>query len=144
MVSRRSVVVVLIGLLMCVVSAGTLLANTEPPDEANEVVLASALLEYGKENRDPLALLNAVQILRGLSAQVHERGGPGDDTAVLNLGEILQLAREFAGTDEHLMALVDAEIEQGTKGVWSTVCVWKWAWACDLFGCQWVYQWVCI
>ena len=144
MVSRSSVVAVLIGLIVCMGSVGTLLANTQPPDEANEVVLASALLEYGKEHRDPLALLNAVQILRGLSAQVHERGGPGEDTEVLNLGEILQLAREFAGTDEHLMALVDAEIEQGTKGIWSTVCVWKWAWACDLFGCQWAYQWICI
>ena len=130
--------------LMCAVSVGTVWADTPPPEEVNEVVLASALLEYGRENRDPLALLNAVQILRGLSAQVHQRGGPGEETEVLNLGEILQLAREFAGTDDNLVALVDAEIEQGSRGLWSTVCVWKWAWACDLFGCRWAYQWVCI
>ena len=129
--------------LMCV-SASMVAADTPPEDEASRVSLASALLEYGKEYRDPLALLNAVQLFRGLSAQVHERGGPGEETEILNLDEILHLAREFAGNDEDLLAIVDAEMKRGTKGIWSTTCIWKWAWACDFFGCVWAYQWICI
>ena len=113
-----------------------------PPDEDKRVGLAAALVEYGVESRDSLALANAARMYRSFSARVLEKGESGEGGKAVDADELLQQAREFAGSDERLLAVIDHvdEMESGAKG-WVYVPTCCWQWYCDFFGCR--YIWLC-
>ena len=114
----------------------------QPPDEGKQVRLASALVEYGMEARDPLALANAAKMFRSFSARVLERGETGKDGKSVDAYDLLDKAREFAQGDENLLAVIEtvANTEPGSKYGYNRTCFYEWY--VDYFG-NWVYRWVC-
>ena len=126
---------------MCVATVGTASYAAEPmiePEEERRVGLASALLEYGMESRDALALANAARMFRGLSARVLERGEAGADGTPVDPDALIEKAREFAQGDETLLAVVDSvgQMDSGAKGIYIPTCWWQWY--CDYFGCRYI------
>ena len=132
-------------MFVCVAMVGSAAYAAQPapqPDEVKRVGLASALIEYGMESNDALALANAARMYRGFSARVLERGESGADGNAVDADALLEQAREFAQGDEALLAVVDyvERMEPGAKGVYIPSCYW--ASYCGWFGNCW-YRWVC-
>lgn len=82
-----------------------------------EVVLASQLARYAGERRDPLAMLVAASVLRGVTA----KAVPGQPAALPRDQVWLAQAKEFAGERPDLLALIEDVRLAGARGVVGTV-----------------------
>jgi hypothetical protein len=107
----------------------------ETAEAKSSLTIASALITYGRANKDPLALLSAVQIMvKAAEGTSIESGGKP-----LDLGGILDEAVAMAPEDALVTARADVlrdDAETKTRGV----CYWEY-W-CDYYGyCE--YWYVC-
>ncbi|MCX7287549.1 MAG: hypothetical protein NTW20_08300 [Rhodobacterales bacterium] len=107
----------------------------ETAEAKSTLTIASALLSYGRANKDPLALLSAVQMMVSAAegTTIESGGKPMDLGAVLD--EAVALAPDDALITARADTLRDAA-ETRTRGV----CYWEY-W-CDYYGyCE--YWYVC-
>ena len=111
---------------------GASLASDPPPPpsgEANRVALATALVNYGMEQQDAVALAQAAKMFRGFSARVLEAGEVGQDGKAVDPDTLVEKAREFAQGDDQLLqviAAIDAVESGGKPLVYVPYCVWQW------------------
>lgn len=92
-------------------TAGTALAEDPPSAGLNEqVALANRLIALGDARKDPLLLIAAARLQKGLDNQAIVL--PAADTSIRS---VLERARQYAGKRKDLIGLVDDVAAQKTK-----------------------------
>ncbi|PLY01865.1 MAG: hypothetical protein C0622_06550 [Desulfuromonas sp.] len=92
-----------------------------------DMALASQLAEYGNRTNDPLAVLTAARIIQSIPVQEATREKTADgaaaanseakDSVVPDAAGLFAQAKEMAGDDMELVAMIDAAAKtQGTRG----------------------------
>ena len=106
---------------------------------AKQAELAKALVEYGRQTRNALALINAVQMFDAIPAKVLPPGESGAGGKAYERSALLAEAKSYAGEQAELKELIkDVEATQA-KGYYMPSCYYDWV--CGPYGC--FYRWVC-
>ena len=103
---------------------------------AKQAELANALIDYGRQQRSALALINAVQILDGIPAKVLLPGESGTGGKAYERAALLAEAQDFAGEQPELKELIKDIQAAKPKGPKPSVpCLFEWV--CNS-GCSYV------
>lgn len=106
---------------------------------AKQAELANALIGYGRQQRSALALINAVQILDGISAKVLPPGESGATGKAYDRSALLAEAESFAGDKPEIKELIKDVGAAKSKGYYVPTCYYDYI--CGPYGCY--YRWYC-
>ena len=132
-------------LLVILVSPIAAKDDPRPPEsDLQRAELASALAKYGKEHKDPLALIAAARIFNNVSKNGSKIGAPADwmkgEDGFLNIENIYKMVEKLAKgepTQDHLVGLIE-DARTKTRG-WRRRTCWQYSWYCDWSGCRYRY-----
>lgn len=81
------------------------------PAAAEQIVLAETLARYGEARKDPVLLIAAARIAKGISAE-----GPAVSAKIPSVEEMLASAVELSDNDEVIKAMADDVRATQSKG----------------------------
>lgn len=102
--------------------------------------LARQLVDYGKANKDALALVTGVRMMTSVKGTILADGEKGKEGKQLDLSAILDEAEGYAKDSEATLSLIRETREMVSKAPKErALCYWQWY--CDWSGCY--YAWIC-
>jgi hypothetical protein len=95
------------------IGAATVTAQEQAltPAAAEQIVLAETLVRYGEARKDPILLIAAARIAKGITAE-----GPAPAAKLPTMDEILASAIAYSDGDEVIAAMVDDVKASQSKG----------------------------
>lgn len=92
----------------------------EAPALLKQAEASRVTYDLGVEQRDPLLVIAAAKMRRGLSLEPTDRvaeGGEAGDEGLLDFGTMMSTARDFAAGDGMLIGLIEDVEAEASKGV---------------------------
>lgn len=95
------------------IAAPVFAADEQPltPAAVEQIQLAGALARYGEARKDPILLIAAAKIARGVTAE-----GPAAGAKLPTMDQILAAAKTYSGNDKTILGMIDDVKAEKTKG----------------------------
>jgi hypothetical protein len=81
------------------------------PAAVEQIQLAGTLARYGEARKDPILLIAAAKIARGVSAE-----GPAASAKLPTMDQMLDAAKNYSGNDQTILGMIEDVKAEKTKG----------------------------